>query len=119
MNTRGELASSGLAHPPPEAERQAGNRQRWKARGKLGLRDSIFYQTVSRLPVANQVFLGFWTFDNLQEGHSQRSALQSRHTAHLRQRSRCVPRKPSSWDRGDDKMHRPSWESVLTKHLVA
>ena len=44
--------------PPPEAERQADNSQRRKARGNLGTRDCILHQTASRLPVANQVFLG-------------------------------------------------------------
>ena len=44
-----------------EAERQAGNSQSQKARGNHGPRDRILYQTVSRLPVANQVFLGSWT----------------------------------------------------------
>ena len=49
--------------PSPEAERQAGDSQSWKARGNLGPRDGILHQTVSRLPVANQVFLGSWTID--------------------------------------------------------
>ena len=43
--------------------------------------------------------------DIRQEGCSQRSAPQKRHTAHLRRCTRCTPRKPSSWDRGGDKMH--------------
>ena len=119
MNTIGELASSRMAHPPPESGRQAGDSQSWNARGKLGPRDSILYQTVSRLPVANQVFLGSWMVDILQEGHSKRSALQRRHMAHPRQRSHCTPRKPSSWDGGGDKMPSTAGESVLTKHLVA
>ena len=34
--------------------------------------------------------------DICQEGRSQRSAPQMRHTAHLRQRSHCTPRKLSS-----------------------
>ena len=84
---------------------QASDSQSWKARGKLSPRDSIPYQTVSRLPVANQVFLGFWMVDIHQEGCSQRSAPQRRHTAHLRWSSRCTPRKPSSSDWGGDKMH--------------
>ena len=71
--------------PPPEAERQADDRQSWKARGNLSPREGIFHQTVSRLPVANQVFLGSWMVDLHQEGHSQRSVHQRRHTAHLRQ----------------------------------
>ena len=68
-----------------EAERQAGDSQSQKARDGLDPRDEILHQMVSRLPVANQVFLGSWTVDICQEGYSQRSALQRRHTAHLRQ----------------------------------
>ena len=97
MNTKGELAGCRLAHP---AGRQAGNSQSQKARGKLGPRDSIPCQTASRLPVANHVFLGSWMVDIPWEGHSQRSAPQKRHTAHLRRRARCTPRKPSGWDGG-------------------
>ena len=46
--------------------------------------------------------------DILQEGRSERSAPQRRHTAHLRWHSYCTPRKLSSWDRGGDKMHHPT-----------
>ena len=63
------------------------------------------YQTVSRLPVANQVFLGSWMVDIHQEGCSQRSAPQRRHTVHLRQCSHCAPRKLNGWDQGGDKPH--------------
>ena len=63
----------------PEAERQAGDSQGQKVRGNLSPRDSILCQTVSRLPVANQVFLGSWTVDICQEGCSQRSAPQRTH----------------------------------------
>ena len=73
--------------PPLEAERQAGDSQSWKASGNLGPIDGILHQTVSMLPVANQVFLGSWTVDVSQEGCSQRSAPQRKHTARLRQRS--------------------------------
>ena len=73
-------------------------------RGKLNRRDGINYQTANRFPVANQVFLGSWTFDLHQEGHNQRSALQRRHMAHLRWCSHSVPRKPCGWDQGGDKM---------------
>ena len=55
-------------HPLLAAERQAGDSQSQKARGNLGPRDSILHQTVSRLPVTNQVFLGSWTVDFHQEG---------------------------------------------------
>ena len=50
--------------------------------------------------IANQDFLGFWTVDIHQEGCSQRSAPQKRHTAHLRRHAHCTPRKPSGWDWG-------------------
>ena len=56
--------------PLPEAGRQAGASQSWKERGKLG---PIPYQTVRRLAVTNQVFLGSWTVDIHQEGQSQRA----------------------------------------------
>ena len=52
--------------------------------------------------------MGFWTVDIHQEGHSQTSAPQRRHTAHLRRHAHCTPRKPSSWDGGGDKMHPPT-----------
>ena len=106
-------------HPLLAAERQAGDSQSQKARGNLGPRDSILYQAVSRLPVANQVFLGSRTVDICQEDCSQRSAPQRRHIEHLRWCFHCAPRKPSGWDWGGDKMHHPPGESVLTKHLVA
>ena len=70
--------------PLPEAKRQADDSQSWKARGNLSPRGGILHQTVSRLPVANQVFLGSWMVDICQKGHSQRSAPQRRHMAHLR-----------------------------------
>ena len=88
--------------PPMEAERQAGDSQSWKARGNLGPRDVILHQTMSRFPVANQVFLGSWMVDICQEGHSLRSAPQRRHKEHQRQCSHGTPGKPSGWDWGDD-----------------
>jgi len=60
--------------PTPDAERQAGDSQSWKARGNFGPRDGILHQTGSRLPVANQVFLGYWMVDICQEGCNLRSA---------------------------------------------
>ena len=53
---------------------------------------SILHQTVSRLPVANHVFLISWTVDIFQVGRNLRSAPQRRHWAHLRWRSRGTPR---------------------------
>ena len=94
--------------PLPEAERQAGDSQSQRARGKLGPRDSILYQTVNRLLIANQVFLGSWMVDICQEGCSQRSAPQRRHMAHLRRCSLGALRKPRGWDRGGDKTHHPA-----------
>ena len=88
--------------PPPEAERQVGDSQSQRERGYIGPRDGILHQTVSRPPVANQVFLGSWTVDICQEGCSLRSAPQRRDTAHLRWRSCCAPRKLNGWDREGD-----------------
>ena len=105
--------------PQLEAERQVGDSQSWKMRGNLHPRDGVLHQTASRLPVANQVFLGSWAVDICQEGRSWRSAPQRRHTAHLRRHSCCAPGILSSWDLGGDKMHRPPEETALTKHLVA
>ena len=83
-----------------------GDSQSWKARGKLSPRDGILYQTASRLPVANQVFLGSWTVDIHQEGHSQRSVPQRRHTAHL---TWCTPGTPRRLSGAGEviKMHSP------------
>ena len=81
-----------------EAERQTGDRKSQKVRGNLGPKEGIFHQTVSRLPVANHVFVGSWTVDICQEGRSLRSVPQRRPTAHLRRHSGCTPRKLSSWD---------------------
>ena len=59
-NTRGELASSRLAHPLLEAERQVGNSQSQK--GAISAPEMASStkpsSTMSRLPVANEVFLG-------------------------------------------------------------
>ena len=107
-----------LTSPLPTLQRQAGNSQSLKGRGKLGPRDGILYQTASRLPVANQFFLGSWTVDIHQEGRSQRSAPQKRHTVSLRRRTCCVSRKQSGWDRGGNKTHPLPGESALSKHLV-
>ena len=48
-------------------------------------------------------FSGLWAVDIHREGCRQRSAPQDRHTAHLRRRASCSPRKPSGWDGGGDK----------------
>jgi len=62
----------------------------------------IFHQTVSRLPVANHVFLGSWMVDICQKGHSLRSAPQRRHTAHHRWCCHGAPGELSVWDQGGD-----------------
>ena len=93
--------------PSSDRGREAGRGQPEPETGNLGPRDGILYQTASRLPVANQVFLGSWMVDIHQEGRRQRSVPQRRHMPHLRQRSHCAPRKPSGWDQGGDKTHRP------------
>ena len=100
---KGLSTSCGLAHPlletgargQPEPER--GNRSPREA-------SSTKLQTGS---IANQEFLGFWMVDIHWEGHSQTSAPQKRHMAHLRRCACCTPRKPSGWDGGGNKMHHP------------
>ena len=77
--------------PPEEADRQG--------RGNLGPSDGILHQIVSSLPFTNEDFPGSWVDDIHQDGLSQRSAPQRRHTAHLRQRSHGAPRNPRGWTR--------------------
>ena len=91
-----------------------GDSQGWEARGKLGPRDGILYQTASRLPVANQVFLGSWMVDIWEK-----SAPQRRHRAQLRWHPCSAPRKLRGWEWGGDKTHRPLGESAIAKYLVA
>ena len=88
----------------PEAERQTCDDQNQKARGcyNLGPRDHIFHQTVSRLLVANHVFLGSWRVDICQECHSLRSATQRKHTAQLGLCSHSAPGKSSVRDLGGE-----------------
>ena len=104
--------------PSPTGGRAVGRRQPEPERVKLGPRDSIPYQNVSRLPVANQVFLGSWTVYIHREGCSQRSALQRRHTAHLRQRSRCHPGDRTAGASEAIRCTVPG-ETALAKHLVS
>ena len=89
---------------PIPYQRQAGMGKPELERGNLGPREaySTKLQTGS---IANQELLGFWAVDIRQEGCSQRSAPQKRHTAHLRRLAHCTPRKLSGWDGGADKMH--------------
>ena len=71
--------------PSLEAERQARDSQRQKARACCSPdpRHRIFHQTLNRLPFANHVFLESWTVDICQEWHSLRSAPQRRkHASH-------------------------------------
>ena len=80
----------------------------------------FLHQTVSRLPVASQVFPGSWMVDICQEGHSQRSAPKRRtHMASLRWRSCSPPGKLSGWDQGGNYDAQTTWDSVLAKHLAA
>ena len=104
--------------PIPCWRQGPGGHQPETERGKQPQR-GIPYQTVNRLPVSNQDFLGFWKVDISREGRSQRSASQKRHMAHWRWAHLLPPRKLSGWDRGGDKMHSPPEESELAKHLVA
>ena len=79
----------------------------------------ILHQTVSRLPVANHVFLGYWMVDIFQEGCSLRSAPQRRNTAQLRLCFCGTPGKPSGQDWVGDEDTWPTWDNGHTKHLVS
>ena len=94
-----ELAGCRPAHPPLETGRWG---QPEPEVGNLGPRKASHTKLQADFS-ANQDFLGFWTIDIHREGHSQRLAPQNRHTAHLRRRAHCTPRKPSAWNRGGDK----------------
>ena len=84
--------------PLTEAERQTARARR---QGAISASETgILHQTVSRLPVANHVFLGSWMADICKEGHSLRSASKRRHTAHLRRCSHGARGKPSGRDVG-------------------
>ena len=90
-------------HPPPETGRQ---RQPELEGGNQGPREGSSTKLQAGF-IANQDFLGFWMVHICREGHSQKSAPQKRHMAHLRRRANCTSRKPSGWDRGGDKTHSP------------
>ena len=113
--------SQPAADQPNPHQRQRGRQATARAgrRRAISAPETASSTKLSRIPVANQVFLGSWMVDIRQEGRSQRSAPQRRHSPHLRRCSRSTPRKLSGWDRGGDKMHCPPGESALTKHLVA
>ena len=99
--------------PSPTRGMEAGGQQPESERGKLSPRDGIPYRTASRLPVANQVFLGSWTVDIRQEGRIQKSAPQRRYS---------VPAvHPGNRAAGTREVirHIVPGESALAKHLVA
>ena len=95
-----ESKPSAIYDPPfLEAERQECGNQRQKARGHCSLGPKITSPTkLSRLPVTNHIFLGFWTDHIGQECHNLRSAFQKRHIAHLGLCPCGAPGKPSSQD---------------------
>ena len=101
-----ELAGCRRAHPPLEIGRRG---QPEPDGGTHGPREASTKLQAGF--VVNQDSVGLRTADIHWEGHSQRSAPQRRHMAHLRRHAHCTPRKPSGWDGGGDK-------SQLPKHLV-
>ena len=126
--------------PSPEPERQLCDSQSQRARGccSLGPRDCSFHQTVSRLPVANRVFLGSWAVHICQECHGLRSAPQRSHTAHLElyphlgnqaaRPGKCIkfmahlgahqaPSLLSGLDQGRAQNSQPFWVCGLVEHL--
>ena len=107
---------------PIPCQRQGGRLARARAR-RPGTNTAPEMPSSTKLRADSQVFLGSLTVDIRQEGCSQRSAPQRRHTAHLRWHPCCTPGKPSSRDQGGDKthcaagrVHSPStWSPVLLR----
>ena len=66
--------------------------------------------SLSRLLIANRVFLPSWMAHVLQECHSLRTAPQKRYMAHLRLCPHGTPRKPGGRDWGRAWDARPTWE---------
>jgi len=86
---------------PPETGRWG---QPEPERGNRGPREASSTKLQSGF-IANQDFLGFWMPDIHQKSHSQRSAPQQKHKAHLRRRAHCTPIKLSGWDGGGNQTH--------------
>ena len=109
-------ASPLWTHPSPTGDRQA--RAARVGRGNRGPREASFTKLQAGF-IANQDSLGFWMVDILQEGRSQRSTPQERHTAHLRRHAGCTHRIPSGWNwEGDEsqRLHSPStWSPELLR----
>ena len=108
---RGELASCRQAHPPAVGREAGGRQPELVGEGKSQPQRCILNQTMSRLLVASQVFLGSWMVDIHQEGHSQRSGPQRRHRAHLRWGTHSKLR---GWNQEGDKMHCPPGRVYLS-----
>ena len=102
------------AHPPPETGRPG---QPGPEGGNCGPREASSTKLQAGF-IANQDFLGFCTVDIYQAGRSQRSAPQKRHTAHLRRRAGCTPRKPSGRDSGGGKSQQPCSPSPWSPELL-
>jgi len=106
MVTLGVLTEQGIEQipkespPSPEAEKQTCDSQSRKTRGccNLGPSDCILHQTVSRVPVANLLFLSTLTVDICEDCHNLRSAPKRRHMAHLEFCSHSTSGKPSGGD---------------------
>ena len=75
-------------------------------------------QTVSRLPVANHVFLGSWTVDIYQENCNLISAPQRRHVAHLRWCSLAHPGNQAARTRELIKTQSPSYKKKKKKDRI-
>ena len=76
----------------PSPTREGRQEQSEPERGNHGPREASSTKLQTGF-IANQEFLGFWTVDIGREGHSQRSAPQQGHTAHL---GRCVHGTPQN-----------------------
>ena len=118
-NTRGELAGSRLAHLPPGAERQVGDSQSQKARGKLSPRDGILYQIWAGSQLLTE---SSWDPERLTSARrvgATRDQFPRGDTRHTWEGTPTLH--PGNRAAGTRKVIRctaPPGESELTKHLV-
>ena len=116
-NTKGELVC--CVEAPPRHWKQQGRcvtarAGRQRAAPISAPETSILHQNVSRLSVAPTS-----SWDPGQLTSTRKVAASDQLPKGDTQRSRCAPRKQSSWDRGGDKHTASRGESALAKHLFA
>ena len=119
--TEYQSRASQLRTGPSPHQRQRGRHGTARA-GRQGAVSAPEMASSTKLSAVSQLLTkSSWDPGRLTStrGVATRDQLPRGDTAHLRRHFCCAPRKPSGWDRGDDKTHRPQGECALAKHLVA